>query len=71
MVLAASTLRSPAPARAHAPARARAPAPLQTGRMEFAKHLPEQGPAANALREGAAPNAGDDHLSSGDMGVAR
>ena len=40
-------------------------------RMEFAKHLPEKGPTANALREGAAPTSGDDHLSSGDMGVAR
>ena len=40
-------------------------------RMEFAKHLPEQGPTANALRDGHAPTSGNDNLSSGDMGVAR
>ena len=40
-------------------------------RMEFAKHLPEEGPSANALRDGKAPNAGNDSLSSGDMGATR
>ncbi len=40
-------------------------------RMEFAKHMPEEGPTANALRDGAAPANDSDHLSSGDMGVAR
>ena len=40
-------------------------------RMEFAKHLPQEGPTANALREGRAPAPGDDNYSSGDMGVAR
>ena len=40
-------------------------------RMEFAKHAPEPGPSANALRSGAAPSAGDDSFSSGDLGVAR
>ncbi|MFA6219004.1 MAG: acyl-CoA dehydrogenase family protein [Erythrobacter sp.] len=40
-------------------------------RMEFAKHLPQAGPAANALRDGKVPTLGNDNLSSGDMGVAR
>ena len=40
-------------------------------RMEFAKHLPEAGPTANALREGAAPTSGNDNHSSGDMGATR
>ena len=40
-------------------------------RMEFAKHAPQPGPSANALRSGAAPMGGDDSFSSGDLGVAR
>ena len=40
-------------------------------RMEFAKHLPQAGPTANALREGAAPTSGNDNHSSGDMGATR
>jgi len=41
-------------------------------RMEFAKHMPQPGPTANALRDGKGPSmGGDDRLSSGDMGVAR
>jgi alkylation response protein AidB-like acyl-CoA dehydrogenase len=41
-------------------------------RMEFAKHMPEAGPTANALRDGKGPSSGgNDNLSSGDMGVAR
>ena len=41
-------------------------------RMEFGKHLPEEGPTANALRGGAGGAANDPgSFSSGDMGVAR
>ena len=40
-------------------------------RMEFAKHLPEEGPSANALRDGKIPNAGNANFSSGDMGATR
>jgi hypothetical protein len=41
-------------------------------RIEFARHLPEAGPTANALRDGKAPTLGNDNaFSSGDMGVAR
>ena len=40
-------------------------------RMEFAKHLPEEGPSANALRDGKAPSPGNANLSSGDMGATR
>jgi len=40
-------------------------------RMEFAKHAPQEGPTANALRSGPAPANDSDTLSSGDMGVAR
>jgi alkylation response protein AidB-like acyl-CoA dehydrogenase len=40
-------------------------------RIEFARHMPEAGPSANALRDGKGPTIGNDNLSSGDMGVAR
>ena len=40
-------------------------------RMEFAKHLPEEGPSANALRDGKIPNAGNANFSSGDVGATR
>ena len=39
-------------------------------RMEFAKHLPKEGPTANALRDSKAP-AANDSFSSGDMGATR
>jgi alkylation response protein AidB-like acyl-CoA dehydrogenase len=40
-------------------------------RMEFGKHVPEEGPTANALRGGAKAANDAGNLSSGDMGVAR
>jgi len=40
-------------------------------RMEIAKHAPEEGPSANALRGGMGAPANDGGMSSGDMGVAR
>jgi alkylation response protein AidB-like acyl-CoA dehydrogenase len=40
-------------------------------RMELAKHMPEEGPTANALRDGKGPTLVGDRPSSGDMGATR
>ncbi len=40
-------------------------------RMEFAKHMPQAGPTANAMRDGKAPSMGEAGFSSGELGVAR
>ena len=40
-------------------------------RMEFGKHVPQEGPTANALRGGAKAANDGSSFSSGDMGVAR
>ncbi len=40
-------------------------------RMEFAKHAPQDGPSANALRDGKGPARNDNRMSSGEMGATR
>lgn len=40
-------------------------------RMEFAKHLPEDGPTANALRDGKGPAPLSQDFSSGDLAATR
>lgn len=44
---------------------------MAIARMEFAKHPPQPGPAANALRTGTAGAGDSPRFSSGDLGVAR
>ncbi|MEP0191832.1 MAG: acyl-CoA dehydrogenase family protein [Erythrobacter sp.] len=40
-------------------------------RMEIGKHIPENGPTANALRDGGGRAVNDGGISSGDMGATR
>ena len=46
-------------------------ATVTTAPTPFTTVSPEEGPSANALRDGKIPNAGNANFSSGDMGATR